>query len=264
MQGLRQTTRPRSAKVDSSAASLLENIVGGKGLLRLRKGAKLFSQGEQADAVYFIQTGKVQLTVVSTQGKKAVLATMGPRRFFGEECLVGDSRRTSTATSLETSTVFGIGKRAMLNALHSQARLSEKFMASLLARNVNLEEDICDQVFNHSERRLASLLLKFSRFGPHDTLPDTTVLNFTHKMLAESVGTTRQQISYFMNKFRKLGLIYYEKDNTDIRVMAEALTDFILGDETNNLPKGSSYEKYSNEHWPQRVKEIAHGNSRAR
>ena len=202
---------------------------------------------------------------------------MGPCRFFGEECLVGDSRRTSTATSLELSTVFGIGKRAMLNALHSQARLSEKFMASLLARNVNLEEDICDQLFNHSERRLASLLLKLSRFGPHDTLPDTTVLNFTHKMLAESVGTTRQQISYFMNKFRKLGLIDYDRDNTDIRVRAEALTDSILGDElsaadeTKAFPRkqskqkqGSSYEKCSNKPRPQRVKEIAHGNSRAR
>ena len=240
MQILRKTTRRRP---DPSVEKLLENIVGGKGLLRLRKGAKLFSQGEQADAVYFIQTGKVQLTVVSTQGKKAVLATMGPRRFFGEECLVGDSRRTSTATSLGPATVFGIAKRAMREALHGQPRLSQRFIASLLSRNVNLEEDICDQLFNHSERRLASLLLKLSRFGPHDTLPDTTVLNFTHKMLAESVGTTRQQISYFMNKFRKLGLIDYDKDNTDIRVRAEALTDSILGDELSPADETKTFPR---------------------
>jgi CRP/FNR family cyclic AMP-dependent transcriptional regulator len=231
MQGSRKTTRHRSVKVDLSLESLLENIVGGKELLQLRKGATLFSQGEEADALYFMQTGKVQLTVVSTQGKKAVLATMWPRDFFGEECLVAHSRRMSTSTSLRLSTVFRIEKRAMLQALHSQPRLSEQFIASLLVRNVNLEGDLCDQLFNHSERRLASLLLNLSRFGPHGKLPDAKVSNFTHKMLAEIVGTTRPRISFFMTKFRKLGLIQYHKGNTDIIVMADALTDSILSDE---------------------------------
>ena len=114
----------------------------------------------------------MRLTVVSAQGKKAVLAVLGPGDFLGEECLVGDSRRTSTATSVEPSTVFRIEKRAMLQALHLQPEFSEEFVASLLARNVNLEEDLCDQLFNHSEKRLACALLKLSRSGDHK-LPDT-------------------------------------------------------------------------------------------
>ena len=236
MQGSRPTTRPTPAKIDSSAESLLENIVGGKDLLTLRKGARLFSQGEEADAIYFIERGKVQLSVVSTHGKKVVLGTRGPREFLGEECLAKDSRRTSTATSLGPATVFGIAQRAMLKALHGQPRLSEKFMASLLARNISLEEDLCDQLFNHSEGRLARVLLKLSRFGQHDKLRDTKVLKFTHKMLAEIVGTTRPRISFLMNKFRKLGLIDYDKGKADILVMAEALTESILRDELK--PRG--------------------------
>jgi CRP-like cAMP-binding protein len=231
MQGLRKTTRHRSAKVDFFAEGLLENIFGGKDRLTLRKGARLFSQGEEADAIYFVETGKVQLSVVSAHGKKAVLVTRGPRDFLGEECLVKDSRRASTATSLGPATVFGIAKRAMLEALHGQPRLSEKFMASLLARNVSLKEDLCDQLFNHSEGRLARILLKLSRFDQHNKLPDTKVLKFTHKMLAEIVGTTRPRISFLMKKFRKLGLIDYDKGKADIIVMAEALTDSVLSDE---------------------------------
>jgi CRP/FNR family cyclic AMP-dependent transcriptional regulator len=231
MQLLRKTTKHRSAQVDPCVERLLEDIVGGKDLLHLRKDATLFSQGEEANTIYFIHTGKVQLTVFSPQGKSAVLATMGSRDFLGEECLVGDSRRTSTATSLGPTTVSAIGKHAMLQALHDQPMLSEKFTASLLARNVNLEEDLCDELFNHSEKRLARVLLKLSRFGPHDRLPDTKVSKITHEMLAEIVGTTRPRISVFMNKFRRLGLIQYYKGNGDIIVMAEALTDSILGDE---------------------------------
>ena len=236
MQGLRQTRRPRSAKVDSSAASLLENIMGAGDRLKLTKGAKLFSQGEEADAIYFIETGKVQLCVVSSHGKKAVLGMRGPRDFLGEECLVVDSRRTSTATSLGPATVFGIAKRAMREALHGQPRLSQRFIASLLSRNVSLEKDLCDQIFNHSERRLARVLLKLSRFGQHIKLPNAKVLKFTHEMLAEIVGTSRPRISFLMNKFRKLGLIDYDKGKADIIVMAEALTESILRDELK--PRG--------------------------
>jgi CRP/FNR family transcriptional regulator, cyclic AMP receptor protein len=229
MQTARKVTTVKSAKVSPSVESVLDKVVGGKDLLRLRKGSKLFSQGEKADAIYFIQTGKVQVTVVSTQGKRAVLDTPGPRDFLGEGCLVGDSVRTSTATTLEPSKVFRIGKRAMLEALHVQPRLSEKFMASLLARNVNLVEDLCDQLFNHSERRLARVLLKLSRSGRHDRLPDAKVPRFTHTMLADIVGTTRSRISFFMNKFRTLGLIEYKRGG-DITVMAEQLTDVVLRD----------------------------------
>jgi len=229
MQRARKFTGLKSAKVNPSVESVLENIVAGKNLVRLRKSAKLFSQGEKADAIYFIQTGKVQMTVVSAQGKKAVRDTLGPRDFLGEGCLVGDSVRTSTATSMQPSTVFRIEKRAMLEALHVHREFSENFVASLLARNVELEENLCDQLFNHSERRLARVLLRLSRFGQHDKLPDTKVPRLTHKALAEILGTTRSRISFFMNKFRVLGLIDYKRGG-EITVMAELLTDVVLHD----------------------------------
>ena len=229
MQRVKKLTGLKSAKVNPSVESVLENIVAGKDLVRLRKNAKLFSQGESADAIYFIQTGKVQITVVSAQGKRALLDTLGPGDFLGEGCLVGDSFRTSTATGMEPSAVFRIGKRFMLEALHAQPKLSEQFMASLLARNVNLEEDLCDQLFNHTERRLARVLLNLSRFSGHDKLPDTKVSKFTHKMLAEIVGTTRPRITFFLHKFRKLGLIDYDKTG-DITVKDGLLTDMVLRD----------------------------------
>jgi len=229
MQRTRKVTGLKPTKVNPSVESVLENIVAGKDLVRLRKSAKLFSQGEKADAIYFIQNGKVQITVVSAQGKTVVLGTLGPRDFLGEGCLVRDSVRTSTATVLEPSTVFRIGKRVMLNALHAQPKLSGQFMTSLLVRNVNLEEDLCDQLFNHCEKRLARVLLNLSRFGRHDKFPDTKVPKFTHKMLAEIVGTTRPRITFFLNKFRKVGLIDYDK-NGDITVKDGLLTDLVLRD----------------------------------
>jgi len=222
--------RPRALKTAKTAItldSLLRKIVEGKDLLKRRKGATLFSQGEEADAIYFIQTGKVQLTVVSPQDKKVTLAMMGPRDFLGEECLVGDSRRTSTATSLGPSTVFRIEKHAMLRAIHLQPEFSADFVASLLARSVNMEEDLCDQLFNHSELRLACTLLRLSRASRHARLPDVKVPAVTHKKLAEIVGTTPAKIIFFMNKFRKLGLIDYRGDG-DVKVMSELLTDMVM------------------------------------
>ena len=216
-----------SAKATIRLDRLLRNIVSGKDLLKRRQGATLFSQGEEADAIYFIQTGKVQLTVVSPQGKKVTFAMMGPRDFLGEECLAGDSRRTSTATSLGSSTVFRIEKHAMLQAIHLQPEFSSDFVASLLARSVNMEEDLCDQLFNHSELRLACTLLRLSRTSEHARLPDVKVAAVTHKKLAEIVGTTPSKIILLMNKFRKLGLIDYRGDG-DVTVMSELLTDMVL------------------------------------
>jgi CRP-like cAMP-binding protein len=134
-----------------------------KRLLKLRKGAKVFSQGARADAIFFIRTGKVKVSVVSAYGKEAVLRMLGPDDFFGEECLVGSLRR-STATSSEPSTVFRIEKRAMLRALHIEPCFSHEFVASLLVRTINLERDLCNQLFNNSEKRLARVLLKLARF----------------------------------------------------------------------------------------------------
>jgi CRP/FNR family transcriptional regulator, cyclic AMP receptor protein len=181
--------------------------------------------------MYFIRTGKVKVAVASARGKNAVLALLGPRDFFGEGCLVGrTSARTSTATALEPSTIFRIGKRAMLQAFHNEPRFAETFLTAVLARSVNLEEDLCDQIFNHSEKRLARVLLKLSRFAPHDKLANITVPKMNQETLAEIVGTTRSRINVFMTKFRKLGLIEYHKGNTDITIMAEALTNSILHD----------------------------------
>ena len=181
--------------------------------------------------MYFIRTGKVKVKVASARGKKAVLALLGPRDFFGEGCLVGRTpARTNTATSLEPSRIFKIGKRAMLEAFHAQPSFAETFLTSVLARNVNLEEDLCDQIFNHSEKRLARVLLKLSRFGARDKLPNVRVPRMDQGTLAEIVGTTRSRINVFMTKFRKLGLIQYHKGDKDIIIMTEALTESILRD----------------------------------
>jgi CRP-like cAMP-binding protein len=227
MEVARKTRPLKPGKADFAVARLLGRIVKGKALLNLQNGAKLFHQGEEADAIYLVETGTVRLTVVSKQGRKAVLGMMGPRDFLGGECLVENSRRTSTATCLEPSTVFQIEKRAMLRAIHLQPRLSEEFLASLLARNINMEEDLCDQLFNHSELRLACTLLKLARAGRRAKLGVIEVPAVGYKKLAHIVGTTPSKIIFFMNKFRKLGLIDYEGEG-DIRVMSEPLTDMVL------------------------------------
>jgi CRP/FNR family cyclic AMP-dependent transcriptional regulator len=223
----KKITKLKSTEIDPYVGSMLENIIEDKEILKLRKGIKLFSQGAEADAIYFIQSGRVKVTIASAQGKEAVLAMLGPRDFFGEGCLVGQSLRMSTATTTEASTVFEIQKRSMLQALHAQPELSEKFLAALLVRNIDMEEDICDQLFNHGENRLARVLLKLSRYGQHDFLPDAKLSQLSHETLADLVGTTPSRILHFLNKFRKLGLIHYN-GNGEIMVRPEMLTDMVL------------------------------------
>jgi CRP-like cAMP-binding protein len=169
----------------------------------------------------------VKISVVSSAGKEAVLALLGPRDFFGEGALVGQSLRMSTATTLEPVTALRVETRAMLRALHAQADLSGIFMASLLKRNIDLEEDLCDQLFNHSEKRLARVLLKLARLREHVVASDATIPTLSHETLAEMVGTTRSRISHFMNKFRRMGLIEY---NGHLVVRTELLTDVVLHD----------------------------------
>ena len=216
-----------SRPTDLYVAKLLGKISEGKRVMSFRKGEKVFSQGVQADAIYFVQAGRVKITVVSSRGKEAVLALLGPHDFFGEGSLVGQSLRMSTATTLEAATLFRVEKRAMLRALHDQAELSEKFMGALLARNIDLEEDLCDQLFNHTEKRLARVLLKLARLREHSTRPDAEIPTLSHETLAEMVGTTRSRINHFMNKFRKMGLIDY---NGGLSVRTELLTDLVLHD----------------------------------
>ena len=189
------------------------------------KGEKIFSQGDRADTVYFVQNGRVKISVVSAAGKEAVLGMLGAHAFFGEGALVGQPLRRNTATALEPLTLFQVEKRAMLRALHDQADLSEKFMAILLGRNLALEDDLCDQFFNDSEKRLARVLVKLA--DQQSAVPDAVMPSLSHETLAEMVGTTRSRVTHFMNKFRKMGLIEYKGR---LAVKREALSDEILDD----------------------------------
>lgn len=221
--------RKVAAAVDLSgpAISLLETISSGKRSLALQSGEILFSQGDRADAIFFVDSGKVKISVVSPGGKEAVIAILGPQSFVGEGALVGHSFRISTATVLEPSRIFRIEKTAMTDALRDRSDLSEKFIAALLTRNIDLEADLCDQLFNHSEKRLARVLLKLARLREHDVAPDARIPALSHETLAEMVGTTRSRVTYFMNKFRTMGLIDY---NGHLIVRTELLTDVVLHD----------------------------------
>jgi CRP/FNR family cyclic AMP-dependent transcriptional regulator len=227
MSKARKAATVKRASGDPYVATLLGKITVGKHEASFGKGEKIFSQGDPADSIYFIQSGRIKITVVSAAGKEAVLAMPGPHDFFGEGSLVKQVLRVSTAETLEPSTVFRIEKLAMIRSLHEQPELSEKFMASLLTRNIDLEEDLCDQLFNHSEKRLARVLLKLARLQEPDLLLDASVPVLSHETLAEIVGTTRSRITRFMNKFRTMGLIEY---NGELTIRTELLTDLLLHD----------------------------------
>ncbi len=199
---------------DPYLRKLLERITHGKTLMRIRKGHHIFSQGDAADAIYFIESGRVKITVVSTTGKEAVLALRSPRDFFGEGCLIGQTHRGNTATALEPSTIIGVEKQVMLSALRHQHHLCEVFAHALLLRNSHLEEDLCDQLFNDSERRLARVLLKLAELNQEGSSADVSLPKINHEVLAEMIGTTRSRVTHFMNKFRKLGVIDYDSDLT--------------------------------------------------
>ena len=227
MSKVRKAANVKSKSVDPYIATLLKKITVGKKELTFQKGEKIFSQGDPADSIYFIQSGRIKITVVSAAGKEAVLAMPGPHDFVGEGVLVNQSLRISTAETLEPTTVFRVEKRAMIRSLHDQPELSEKFMAALLTRNIDLEEDLCDQLFNHSEKRLARVLLKLARLRVPDLMLDASVPVLSHETLAEMVGTTRSRITHFMNKFRTMGLIEY---NGELKIRTELLTDLVLHD----------------------------------
>jgi len=224
---MKKTPRVITTLVDPFVQNLLKKISEGKHVLNRSKGEKIFSQGDRADAIFFIQSGKVKTTVVSAAGKEAVIAVIGAHSFLGEGALVGQPLRISTATVLAPSCLFRIEKLSMLRALHEQVELSEKFIAALLVRNIDLEEDLCDQLFNHSEKRLARVLLKLARLREHDVAPNARIPLLSHETLAEMVGTTRSRITHFMNKFRTMGLIDY---NGELTVRTELLTDVVLHD----------------------------------
>jgi len=186
----------------------LARLGEGKTILEYRKDEIVFAQGDVADTVYYIQKGRLKVVVVSEQGKEAVVGILEPGQFFGEGCMNGHSLRIATTTALEDCLVTAITKPAMLTILHSEPSFSEMFMAYLLTRNSRIEEDLIDQLFNSSEKRLARLLLLLANFGK-DGSPQAISPNISQATLAEMIGTTRSRVSFFMNKFRKLGLISY-------------------------------------------------------
>jgi CRP/FNR family cyclic AMP-dependent transcriptional regulator len=173
-----------------------------------RKRTPIFAQGSAADAVFYIVKGKVKLTVLSTRGKEAVVAILNSGDFFGEGSLAGQPLRMATATAMTECSILRVQKETMVRMLHNEPALSELFMAYLLSRNVRIEEDLVDQLFNSSEKRLARILLLLTRFGK-DGQHELVVPKISQETLAEMIGTTRSRVSFFMNKFRKLGFIEY-------------------------------------------------------
>lgn len=186
----------------------LAKVGEGKTILNLEKSQTVFAQGEIADAVFYIQKGRIKVLVVSEQGREAVVGILEPGQFFGEGCLNGHSLRISTASTIEECLITSIAKDAMLAVLHHEPKFSELFMTYLLSRNSRIEEDLIDQLFNSSEKRLARLLLLLANFGKQGT-PQPIGTHISQETLAEMIGTTRSRVSFFMNKFRKLGFVTY-------------------------------------------------------
>ena len=196
------------AKGEFNAQAFLDSAGVARKVKEFKKTEVVYSQGDASKSVMYLQEGGVKLTVVSESGKEAVVAILGPGDFFGEGCLAGQSIRMGTATTIVASTVLVIEKSEMFKVLHEQHALSDRFISFMLARNIRIEEDLVDQLFNSSEKRLARTLLLLARYGkddqPHGVLPKVS-----QEMLAEMVGTTRSRVNFFMNKFRKLGFIKY-------------------------------------------------------
>jgi len=179
-----------------------------RNVAEFRKGEAIYSQGEAADSVMYVQKGGVKFSVLNGSGKEAVVAMFGPNDFFGEGCMAGQTIRMGTATAVTPTTLLVIEKNELLRVLHAQHALSDHFIAYMLARNIRVEEDLIDQLFNSSERRLARTLLLLARYGKQEQ-PERILPKVSQETLASMVGTTRSRVNFFMNKFRKLGFIEY-------------------------------------------------------
>jgi CRP/FNR family transcriptional regulator, cyclic AMP receptor protein len=201
-----QETFVKKAKDAFDPLLFLAKVGAGKTISEYPKNKLVYSQGDAANTVFYIQTGRVRLTVVSEQGKEAVVGILGPGQFFGEGCLRGHPFRIGTIRAMEDCVITSITKEAMLAVLHEEPKFSELFTAYLLSRNSRIEEDLIDQLFNSSEKRLARLLLLLANFGKEGT---PVGVDISQELLAEMIGTTRSRVSFFVNKFRKLGFISY-------------------------------------------------------
>jgi CRP/FNR family transcriptional regulator, cyclic AMP receptor protein len=214
-----KTTLPFDVKM------FLSTVDGGRTLSNYGKDQRIFSQGDPADSVFYIREGKVKISVLSQRGKEAVVALHHEGDFFGDGCLTGQPLRLATAATMTDCIVMRLDKAAMVRVLHDEPKFSEVFMAFLLARKARVEEDLVDQLFNSSEKRLARVLLLMANFGKEGRI-EPVVAKISQETLAEMVGTTRSRVSVFMNKFRKLGFIEY---NGDLRVH-NSLLDMVLQD----------------------------------
>jgi len=188
--------------------------------LHVSKKQTIFAQGDATDAVFYIQKGKIKLTVVSRNGKDATIGISGDGDFFGEGCLAGQPLRMGSASAITNCDILRIDKKAMMLALHREHKLSDMFVAYLLARNIRYEEDLVDQLFNSSEKRLARILLLLAHFGK-EGVPHTVIPEISQTTLAEMVGTTRSRVNFFLNRFRNLGFIHY---NGGLRVHSSLLS----------------------------------------
>jgi CRP-like cAMP-binding protein len=223
----RATPSRPDAAFDS--AKFLAGIGDGRKIILAPKKRIIFAQGDPADAVFYVQKGKVRLTVVSQAGKEATIAIIGEGNFFGEGSLAGQRLRMGSAAAMTDCEVLRVEKKTMMEALHREPSFSEMFVAYLLARNIRYEEDLVDQLFNSSEKRLARVLLLLAHFGK-EGIPETVVPKISQETLAEMVGTTRSRVSFFMNRFRKLGFIDYAGGTDGALQVHSSLLNVVLHD----------------------------------
>jgi CRP/FNR family cyclic AMP-dependent transcriptional regulator len=219
----------RSKNIKFNVQKFLANIGDGRTILRVRKKQTIYTQGAKCDALFYIRKGKVKLTVISKAGKEATIAILNPTDFFGEGSLAGQPLRMGFATALTDCELMRIDNTAMTYALHRENKLSDMFVAYLLGRNIRYEADLLDQLFNSSEKRLARILLLLAQFGKEGK-PERVIPKISQETLAEMVGTTRSRVSFFMNRFRKLGFIDY---NGELEIHS-SLLNVVLHDAPDN------------------------------
>jgi CRP-like cAMP-binding protein len=222
--------------------AFLASVGVGRSITKSHEGELIFSQGDPADALFYIQKGKVKVTTLSEHGKEAVVAILGHGDFFGEGCLAGQPLRISTVAAMTDVSIARLDKAAVIRVLHDEPAFSELFMAYLLARNVRMEADLIDQLFNSSEKRLARLLLLLANFGKEGK-PQPIIAKISQETLAEMIGTTRSRVSFFMNKFRRLGFIDYnghlEVHSSLLSVVLHDDPRSVRGSEASSIERGA-------------------------
>jgi CRP-like cAMP-binding protein len=224
--GIHQIKTPLKKKPNFDPAAFLAKAGLGRTIVDLQKKQIVFSQGDPADAIFYVQSGRVKLSVISSAGKEATIALLGAGSFLGEECVAAAQPvRMATATAITEGAILKIDRQEMRRVLHEEHALSDIFVSYLLARNLRVQEDLVDQLFNSSEKRLARILLLLARFGKEGT-PETVVPKISQEVLAEMVGTSRARVNFFMNRFRKLGFIEY---NGELQVHS-SLLNIVLHD----------------------------------